>query len=98
MKIPKTIQLLGVDVKVIIDNDFCDKHQVLGHANYDFLEIKLSDHYHDKKLPQDKIDENFIHELLHLILEKLGYEELRKDERFINGLSSTILQVIKQIT
>lgn len=90
MKIDK-LKILATEYK-IEEVEQIDKYQrLLGQIEYVEQTIKI-----DKNISEDMKKETLIHEILHGILEKLGYEELNEDEQKIHSIASTMYLVLKE--
>lgn len=76
-------EVLEVDV---IDND----DGVLGRINYITQKI-----YIKKSLTEEHKKIVLLHEILHSILQQLGFDEEHDNEHLIDSLSTSIYQVIK---
>jgi len=98
IKIPEQFELLGQTIKVIWDNDRMNDKELYGEARYGKNIIILSDKYFVdgkmKRIPQDKINHTFIHELMHFILHNMG-SKLDNDENFIDLFSGLLYQFFK---
>lgn len=69
-----------------------DKYErLLGQINYTEQTIKI-----DKNISEDMKQEVLIHEILHGVLEKLGYEEINDDEQKVQSIASTLYLVLKE--
>lgn len=90
MKIDK-LKILATEYK-IEEVEQIDKYQrLLGQIEYVEQTIKI-----DKNISEDMKKETLIHEILHGVLEKLGYEELNEDEQKIHSIASTMYLVLKE--
>lgn len=68
-----------------------DKYtRLLGQIEYTEQKIKI-----DKNISEDMKQEVLLHEILHGILEKLGYEDLNGDEQKVHSIASTMYLVLK---
>lgn len=65
--------------------------RLLGEIDYCEQKIKI-----DKNIPEDLKRETLIHEILHGILEKLGFEEINNDEQKVHSIASTMYSVLKE--
>ncbi|MEG1705057.1 MAG: hypothetical protein RR290_00590 [Clostridia bacterium] len=65
--------------------------RLLGEIDYCDQTIKL-----DKNISQDLKNEVLLHEILHGILEKLGYSDLNDDEQKVHSIASTMYLVLKE--
>jgi hypothetical protein len=69
-----------------------DKYtRLLGQIQYTEQKIKI-----DKNISEDMKQEVLIHEILHGILEKLGYTQLNDDEQKVQSIASTMYLVLKE--
>lgn len=90
MKIDK-LKILATEYKVE-EVEQIDKYQrLLGQIEYAEQIIKI-----DKNISEDMKKETLIHEILHGVFEKLGYEELNDDEQKVQSISSTLYLVLKE--
>lgn len=90
MKIKK-VKILATEYD-LVEEEQIDKYQrLLGQINYVEQVIKL-----DKTIPEDLKKETLIHEILHGVLEKLGYEEINNDEQKVHSIASTMYCVLKE--
>lgn len=76
----------GVKYKVQSVKGLAKEHGVLGQIFYDDLLIKI-----DADLPRERMEETFVHEVLHGIFHEAGYEE--QDEDMINRVGKVLYQV-----
>jgi len=97
MKIPKTFQIFGQTIKVIFKKNLIDKEESFGIWDYNKNIIYLQPSTRKHRLTKEQIESTFVHEYLHTSLDLLGYEELSKDEKFVNQLSLCIHQIVKNI-
>ena len=69
-----------------------DKYtRLLGQIQYTEQKIKI-----DKNISEDMKQEVLIHEILHGILEKLGYTQLNDGEQKVQSIASTMYLVLKE--
>lgn len=69
-----------------------DKYQrLLGQIDYVEQTIKI-----DKNISEDMKKEVLLHEILHGILEKLGFEGINSDEQKVHSIASTMYLVLKE--
>ena len=103
MKIPTEFKIFDNTIKVEFDNEYCLRNEVYGTARYKKNKITLSNKVTtDNKetyLPKTKIEQAFIHEMVHFILRETELdEELKKakmdDERFVSIMSKALHQVL----
>ena len=98
MRIPKQFTLLGQRIIVVFDNELCAKKGWLGCADFDHNRIVLADQILGeskrkkekvwKKLPKEKVEQTFFHELTHFMLHFMNEAKLRDDEKFIDLLGT----------
>ena len=93
MKIPKTLKVGGFNYKVIQGYKFKEK-ELAGQADHRSLEIRLSSiDPGGNKYAQAKIEECFLHELLHAV--DCVYNCNKLDEDTVDRLSNGLYQVLK---
>jgi len=97
MKVPDKIQLFGNEIKTVYEQRLLDEQGLVGQTNISFNEIRLKKIQEGRAFDNEGLYENYIHELLHIMIHKLGYEELTKDETFIEGFTNLLIQIIKQL-
>jgi len=95
--IPKEIQLGGTIIKIVFDNDYCNKANVWGLAKYRTGEIILCTELEGDKMDSDTIERTLYHELVHWILHLNGEKEMGKDEAFVERFSNLLHQAVKQL-
>lgn len=80
MKIPKSIKISGHTVKIIKKKElFSDEERVWGLAYLHLNKIELA----VKDLPESKIAETFLHEVLHIICSIHGVKLTEKENQAI---------------
>ena len=93
MKIPKEFNLFGHVIKVEYDKDLANKHQTVGFAVYRENKIQLQ--AESKHITQKTdVEQAFLHEAVHLILNQMGENELRDNEKFVDVLASLLHQML----
>ena len=97
MEVPDKIQLFGNEIKTVYKQELLDELKYLGQTDISFNEIRLKLKHEGRVIDEDSLFENYIHELLHVAIHKLGYEEIAGDETFIEGFSHLLIQIIKQL-
>lgn len=87
----KKVKIMATEYDVE-EVDQIDKYNfLLGEIDYVKQKIKI-----DRNIPEDLKKESLIHEILHGILEKLGYEEINADEQKVHSIASTMYLVLKE--
>ena len=96
----KKYTLLDTKIKITyIDKDYLDDHWVFGHTSWSadhvdiFISTKTED---DKELPQDVIDSTVRHELFHVILGALYFNQERDNETLVEWLAQATKTLNKQ--
>ena len=95
MKIPTSFKLMGQTIRVQFETRIKgDKAEVLGRAEYDTNFIRLQRTAAGKLLPQEKIEQVFIHELTHHVLSLMGEDKLSSNEKFVDSFSALLHQAL----
>ena len=87
--IPKRFECMGSTIRVV-EVEFHDSAECIGHYSPDDRMIGIQ-----KGLPPEIRRQTFMHELLHCILDHLNYEELNKDEQFVDTVAMLLYQYEK---
>lgn len=97
MEIPKEFYIGGLKYNVVFDNEECIKERMFGQMNCHTNKITLSNKSNQGDLPKDLVEQTFIHEAVHGILETMQEHELNGNEKFVNTFSTFLHQLIKQL-
>lgn len=90
MKI-KNLKILATQYDVEEVEQIDKYSRLLGQIEYTEQKIKI-----DKNISEDLKQEVLLHEVLHGVLEKLGYEEINNNEQKVHSIASTMYQVLKE--
>ena len=85
--IPKSFQIMGHTIKVIVTNKL-DSDRV---GEYDAKECTIR----VRPQPKSMQDQTYFHELVHCILTHLSYDDQNSDEQFVDTFSQCLYQVLK---
>ena len=81
----KEFKLGGRQYTVKLEEDIDDNG--LGRCYAPLGLIKISKTCNGKSLPEDSMEQTLYHEVLHAMLDELGYSDLSGDETFVQGLA-----------
>ena len=90
MIIPSEIQLAGITIKTEASGIKVGGKRMIGVADYDLERIVID----LKAAPIDSVNQTYIHEVLHYVLQILGYDEINSDEQFIDSVAHLLYQAI----
>lgn len=88
----KTFKLGAVDWTIEINNQRLDDKECYGYCIYDESKILIQTESDGIKRSETAIEHTLYHEVLHSILDTLGYHDLSEDEKFISQVSLLIHQ------
>lgn len=91
--IPKEFSILGQLIKVKYRRKLLPL--CFGVWNPVNNTIALQQSTREHKLPKEVVEQTFIHELTHAILDTLSYHDLSSDEKFVDRFSQALYQIIK---
>lgn len=94
MKIPKSFKLFGSTIIVKFDNDKCADDSSYAFARYKANQIFLADFVNGNKINYNEIEASYYHEMFHFILNRLGYDDLNDDEKFVKQISKALQQCL----
>ena len=89
MKIPTELTLMGIPIKIEIDNTFVKRYGRIASIDYIKQIITI-----DTSHPKETVEQALIHEICHMIMYIMGEEELQKNEKFIDILAHLIYQAL----
>ncbi len=106
-RIPKEFTLFGHRYVVVIEPDLFNTDEAYGTADDDEKKIRLqklgpvTTHYEEDgvkktttiQITDEILIETFYHELMHIILDALGETELSQNEKLVNMLGKSLLEV-----
>jgi hypothetical protein len=95
--IPKSFKIFGHTVKVKRVKSLKDEDGkvTLGESDIYKNEIRLLDNDTKFELTQSQKEQTFYHELVHMILDSVGREDLSEDESLVDLISGALHQFIK---
>ncbi len=101
MKIPKEFQLFGETIKVIYDDEYCLRLDVMAEAvpmkNKIYLSRTAKDADHEiVKIAPEKIERNFCHELIHFFFNKIAHGDLYNNDPLVERMAGVLHQYLKQ--
>ena len=94
MKIPKSFQIFGHTISVAWQPTLLSDQSFVGQARHRTNEILLQPVVEGVKFPRTCIEQNYLHEVVHTILEKLQRQELSDDEVFVDTLAQALHQIM----
>ncbi len=92
MKIPKEFKLFGQTITVEYDKELWCREGYVGNASYSHNKITIQPNTKGINRSQEQIDQTFLHELVHHILEAMGEDESRSNEKFVDVFASLLHQ------
>jgi len=95
IKIPKSFELGGKNISVVIMDELLDKRQILGEARYNDDEILVQNKCKNPRVTAESMEQTFLHELVHWFMLVMGEDELRKNEKFVDLLAVFLHQYLK---
>ena len=87
------VKIMATDYKIEEVEQIDKNRRILGEIDYINQTIKL-----EKGLSDELKKEVLMHEILHGILEKLGFDDLNNDEQKVQSIASTLYLVLKDNT
>jgi len=107
LNIPKNFTLLGHKYSVVIKKDLFETEGCYGNADEDLKLIQLQDigtvtrRYEENgktfetsmAITEEMVIETFFHEVMHIIFDAMGEEELSENEKLVNILGKAWLEI-----
>ena len=82
------VTILGIEYDVVYLEDLITREGLYGEINYNKQVIRI-----DNSMNDDRKIRTIIHEVLHGIMESLGYSEINYDEEKIQNISNALYLV-----
>jgi hypothetical protein len=95
IKIPKKFQLGGRTITVQFTEKIAGDEDCIGKAQHRKDKILLQNHTNSITRPPEAIEETFLHELTHWVLEMMAEFELNRNEKFVSLFASHLHQALK---
>lgn len=89
-KLPKSFEIGGMTVDVVLDENLLETHGAYGMMDMDRGKLFMQ-----QGLSGDVQAITYHHEVVHMILNTLGKTELNADEGFVDGLANLLWQALK---
>lgn len=94
MKIPLSFTLFGSTITVEMNDVECDKEESYGAARFKSNAIYLTNRAHGRDIDEAEIEATFLHEVIHFIFTRLGYDGLGDDEKLVKQFSRALHQCL----
>lgn len=92
--IPDRFKLFGETVEVVYDKELNNQDSSNGMANYRYSRIELQPSTDAIPRTPESMEHSYLHEVTHFILNAIGEEELRDNEKFVELFSRALHQVL----
>lgn len=93
MRIPKMFNLLGLKIVVKMSDTLYHDSRMVGLAVYEDENILIQSNTGGKPRSKQSIDQTYLHELVHHILNAMGEYDLCKNEKFVDVFAGLLYQV-----
>ncbi|MBU5486481.1 hypothetical protein KQI86_19455 [Clostridium sp. MSJ-11] len=84
------INILGINYKIKYLNDLIERENLYGEIDYHKQTIRI-----DESMRRDRKVRTLIHEILHGIMESLGYNDINCDEEKIQNISNALYLLLE---
>lgn len=94
--IPSSFRILGQQIKVLYKRTLYKTHNAVGLWIPNKNAIHLQQSVKGYEISKDNIEQIFMHELTHLILDKIGRNDLSQDETLVESFGGILHQFIEE--
>jgi len=94
IRIPKSFNIFGHTYTVEFDSQLDVDHDAVGTCSTRKHIIKLQPDSEAKPRLKSQIEQSYLHELVHVILRELMYNDLDNNEQFIDTFASALHQIL----
>ncbi len=95
MRIPQKFQIFGQTIDVVFDVAACSDKRAYGFADYTHNKLVLKPNTEEFPRSQTRIEETFVHELVHYVLHELSRVDLNDDELFVENFAAALYQALE---
>lgn len=81
------ITIAGIGYRVV---ESCMEDDLFGEIDFKNQVIRI-----DRNMGTERKNQTLMHEIIHAAMHELGYEELNKDEKIVQGLSAALYHLFK---
>lgn len=93
-KVPISFELFGNTYWVVYDTIKTNSDSVFGEVDYISNTITITNKLHGRDITPDMQYNVFLHEVTHLILERMGETKLASNEKLVELFSNCLHQVL----
>jgi len=94
LNVPLRFKLFGETIDVVWDNELSNRDNANGMSNYRYSRIELQPNTKAVFRSKEQVEQSYLHEVVHFILEAIQEEKLRTDEKFVELFSKALHQVL----
>ena len=94
MDIPRRLKLLGRTITVEYDPMLDGRDGTVSEARYTSDSIALQPNTDTFRRPQTQLEQVFLHELVHYILNEMNEYDLRSNEKFVDVFAGLLHQAL----
>jgi predicted SprT family Zn-dependent metalloprotease len=94
MKIPKEFKLFGQTIKIKYVDRLVDGEDSTGQARYREGIILIQKNNKGIHRNKEQVEQTFLHELVHYILQKMGKHDLQNNEEFVDVFAGLLHQAL----
>jgi len=92
MKIPKRFKQYGQTIRVAYNAKILNRDEVVGLCDIKQCLIELCPSTEAAPISEGKIEQTFVHEWVHIILDSMGERELSRNEKFVQQFAGLLHQ------
>jgi hypothetical protein len=92
--IPKRFKIFGQTIEVEFHDNLVSKNDEVGHACYRENKIRLQGNTKSVPRPREQTEQGYLHEVVHIIFDQIGKDELRKDEGLVDLFANALHQIL----
>ena len=93
--IPEKFALNKKNIRVIIDNEYCTENNCIGEADFTEKVVTLCSKFKGQVMNKKMRETTYYHELVHMILDSMGREKLKYDEKFVDLFAARLYEYEK---
>jgi len=93
--IPKQFQIFGQTWRVEFDDKLLDDDDSIGQASFRKNLIKIQGNNAAVDRPETHKEKTFLHEVVHVIFDEIGEDDLRSNEKIVDLFANALHQILQ---
>jgi len=94
VRVSKRFMIFGRVIEVVMNPQLCSKEDYVGVAMHRQNRIELQPSTESNPVPSSKLEQTYLHEVVHILLRSIGYNKICDDEQFVDLFAHALHQFL----